>query len=173
MNNLVKRTKTSCIILGILLTLLGLAFFVNPIGATIFVTLCIGWAFLIGGVVTIVTYFANKSGTRTTADIVLGILEIILGILVLIWPGSFALYLFIMIGCIIFITGIFDIVEAISMPHEKGSNWGLWLAIGIITLIFGVMVFSSPWLFAEFVMIFAGVALVFDGITEIIVGVQL
>lgn len=173
LDSFVTRTKASCIILGILLTLLGLAFFVNPVSATIFVTLCIGWAFLIGGVVTIITYFTNRTGNRTIADFVLGILEVILGILVLIWPATFALYLFIMIGCIIFITGIFDIVEAIAMPHEKGSMWGLWLVIGIITLIFGVLVFSSPWLFAEFVMIFAGVALVFDGITEIIVGVRL
>lgn len=173
MGNLVTRTKASCIILGILLTLLGLAFFVNPISATLFVTLCIGWAFLIGGIITIITFCTNRSGDRTTADLVLGILEVILGILVVIWPGTFALYLFIMIGAIIFITGIFDIVEALSMPHEQGSMWGLWLALGILTLIFGVLVFTSPLLFAEFVMIFAGVALVFDGITEIIVGVRL
>lgn len=173
MDRFVTRTKVSCIILGIALTILGLAFFVNPVSATIFVTLCIGWAFVIAGVVTLVAYVRSPAGMKNAADLALSILEFVLGVLILIWPGAFALYLFVLIGVIIVITGIFDIVEALSMRNVVESRWGLWLALGIITLIFGVLVFVAPFAFAEALMIVAGIALVYDGITEIIVGIRL
>ena len=173
MNGLVTRTKVSCIILGICLTILGLAFFVNPIGATFFSVLVLGWVFLFGGIATIIAYCVNKSGSRSGADLAVGIIEAILGLLVIIWPGAFALYLFVLLGCIILITGIFDVIEAISRHGVEGSNWGLWLFLGILTVILGILTFVAPFAWAEVVMIFVAVSLVYDGITEIVVGVRL
>ena len=173
MNGLVTRTKASCIILGILLTILGLAFFVSPIQSTIFLALMLGWLFIIGGIATIISYCVQGKELRSGADLAVGIIETILGIFVVVWPGAFALYMFVLLGCIILVTGIFDIVEAISMHGVEGSQWGLWLFLGILTTVLGILTFWAPLMWAEVVMIFIAVTLIYDGITEIVVGIKL
>ena len=174
MNGIVTRTKASCIILGILLTILGLTFFVFPFQSTIVFAMILGWLFIVGGIATIISYATNQAGgTRSGADLAVGIIETILGILVVVFPGAFAAYFFVLLGCIILVTGIFDIVEAISMHDIEGSRWGVWLFLGILTVVLGILTFAAPLAWAEVVMILVGCSLVYDGITEIVVGIRL
>lgn len=171
-NSILRRTKTSTIILGILMLLLGLAFLVWPGATTEFFVLCCGWGFVIAGIATFIGYFAN-SETHSGWDIVLSICELILGILILAFPFFFTGVFIIFIGCVVIVTGIFDIVDAVSFHRVKGSLWGLWLALGILTLIFGLFMFFYPLVWAVTLIWLAGVVLVFDGITEIVAGAMM
>ncbi len=171
-NSYMRRTKSTTIIIGVLMLLLGLAFLVWPGGTTEFFVLMCGWGFVIAGIATFAGYFAKSEG-RSAWDIVLAVCEFVLGILILIFPFFFAGVFVIFIGIVVIATGIFDIMDAISLRDVKGSLWGLWLALGIITLIFGLCMFAYPIIWAVTMIWLAGVVLVFDGITEIIAGAMM
>ena len=172
-NTFLKRSKASVIILGIAMLLLGLAFFINPAEAILFVAYCCGRAFLFAGIFTCIGFFRAPKGERNGFEIFLAICEAILGLwLLLSAPAWGILYISIMIGCVIFLTGIGDIADACAMRSIPDSGWVLWLVLGIITVIAGCLAFLSPFLMAEVVMIVVGVTLVFDGITEIVMGIR-
>lgn len=173
MNGLVTRSKVASIILGICLTILGIVFFINPIESTVFLVSILGWVFVIGGIATFITYLRSPSDERSGADIFLGVVEIIFGAIVLFFPGMSIAAIAITIGCVIFMTGIFDIIESISLHNIEGSRWGFWLFIGIITTILGILTFVAPFAWIEVLMIYVAISLIFDGITEIIIGASL
>ena len=77
------------------------------------------------------------------------------------------------IGVFIFITGLADIYDAIQMNKLGGQRWGLFLALGILTTLFGIAAFVSPLVAGSAIIILIGIALIFDGVTEIIVGATL
>ncbi len=172
MDSVPTRTKASCIILGVCLFVLGILCLVNPIGAAFFVTLMLGWIFVAAGIATIISFGAFRDG-RSGADLFVGIVELVFGILVLIFPGVFAAYLFVALGWIILVTGLFDIYEAIMMHNVEGSKWGVWLFLGILTVVFGIITFMAPLFVAEVILIFAGCFLIYDGITEFVIGLLL
>lgn len=172
MNSSLRRTKTSTIILGILMLLLGLGFLIWPGVTTEFFVLCIGWGFLIAGIATFVGFFANAQN-RSAWDIVLAVCELILGLLILIFPLAFTSVLFIFMGAVVFVTGIFDVIDSVTLVGVKGSLWGLWLALGIITLLCGIFMFINPLVWAFALVWVAGFILVFDGITEIVAGAMM
>lgn len=168
-----RRTKASVIILGIAMLLLGLAIFITPTNGVLFVTLCFGWLMLFAGIATLIGHFRHNPADRGAVDLVLAILEVIIGLLVVIFPAWWVLYVMIIIGIMILITGIYDIVDAFAFRSAGAGQFALWLVLGILTIIFGIMVFCTPFVAAEAIMIVAAVALVFDGITEIVAGVRM
>lgn len=173
MNTLFRRTKASIIFLGIAMTLLGLAFFINPVDSILFVVSCCAWAFLFAGIGTLVGYFRHDPADRGAANIVLAILEIVCAIYIFFFPGWSTVALCVFLGCVIFVTGIWDVADALSFRKVEGSNWGLWLVLGIVTIVLGFLTLFAPFMMAEAIMIVAGISLVFDGITEIVLGVRM
>lgn len=173
MDNILKRTKTGLIITGIALTLLGIVMFMNPIGVTELVILMVGWIFLILGIVTLIDHIIHrKNGTSSATNAGAGIIEFILGLCILIWPGAFVGSLCVIFGIVVTLTGIGDVAESFSM-RKIGGRWGVALILGILTIIFGILVIIAPFAFALFAITFTGVVLVFDGITEIVAGIML
>ena len=173
MNTLFRRTKASIIFLGIAMTLLGLAFFINPVDSILFVVYCCAWAFLFAGVGTLVGYFRHDPADRGAANIVLAVLEIVCSVYIFFFPGWSTVALCIFLGCVVFVTGIWDVAEALSFRKVEGGSWGLWLVLGIITIILGFLTLFAPFMMAEAIMIVAGRSRVVDGITEIVLGVRM
>lgn len=167
-----SRSKTAMIVIGICLLVLGLLFCLEPAFGLKLVTLITGWAFVIAAVVTLIDFFVHKQ-TRRHIDILYALLELILGLVILLNPAASLVVVLTIIGVVIIVTGIADIADAVQFKSVEGSRWGVWLALGIITLLLGVIVVLMPLAFGITLMIIAGIALIFDGITEIIVGIQI
>ena len=58
---LFKRTKTTVILMGIALLVLGIAMFVSPIGATLLIVQVAGWTLAMVGVVTLLGCWARRA----------------------------------------------------------------------------------------------------------------
>ena len=59
-------------------------------------------------------------------------------------------------------------IRRLGLP---GAGWRM--VLGILTVVAGACVAASPFAMAELVMLVAGLALIFDGITEVIAGVKM
>ena len=99
-------------------------------------------------------------------SLILGILFIGAGIWVFMTPVSSYLALSILFSVTIFISGIFEIVYSISNRKEM-DNWGWVLTGGIIDLLFGLWLMSSPLLSIAVLPFVVGFMLMFRSIMAI------
>jgi uncharacterized membrane protein HdeD (DUF308 family) len=173
MDKILKRTKTGLIITGIVFTLLGIIMFMQPIVTLTFIVLIAGWVLIILGVVTLIDSFVHRND-RTSSPamgIIVGIIELLIGLCIVFSPTTFTWCLSLMLGIIITITGIGDVTEAFGMRKIGIGNWGLALAMGILTVILGLLAVVAPFIFAGAMVIIMGISLVFGGVTELITGI--
>lgn len=173
MNKSFKRTKATVIIIGIMLCVLGIAIFANP-GVTLqLVTLLLGWSLLIGGIAILVSAIAAHVPGFMSVSIWIGILLTLLGLCIVISPGFFVSYVYVLIGIVIMITGVSDCIEAYD-AKKLGLPFSAQAAVfGVISIILGLLVIAAPFSFAQFVTSVAGIALLVDGITEVVAGIKL
>lgn len=173
MDKILRRTKVTVILMGVAMLVLGIAFFVNPTSATLVVTLMLGWTLVIVGGVTLGNAFYHRLVVLSQLDLFIGALELVLGICILASPGFFVTYLFLLLGIIVLVSGINDITDAMAAKSMGLDSWKMSLGFGILTLLLGVLVIMAPFTMAEAVMMVAGIALVLDGVTEIVAGVKM
>ncbi|HEX5118609.1 MAG TPA: DUF308 domain-containing protein [Pseudonocardiaceae bacterium] len=122
---------------------------------------------------------------------VVGVAAIVLGVLVLVWPGPSLLVVGILFGIYLLVTGIMEIVEAFA-PHIPGSMRALNLIAGALCVVLGLICFRGAaesllllafwigfgWLLRGLSLISAGITarrgwLVFVGAITIIAGIVL
>lgn len=171
MTNRFARSKIIVIITGIVMVALGIAVFVNPIAAVEALVRIIGWVLVGFGIITLVSAFA-KGDPRENAptELVLGGICVVLGLFMGIGPGLFVTIVWTIIGIIVLATGVLDIIEA-GDARATGSPLALPATVsGVITALLGVIVIFAPLFSSGVVMLIAAVALLVDGITEIIFG---
>ena len=109
----------------------------------------------------------RQVGWKRYAEIGLGIIAIILSIAVFVRPGWTVLTIFYILGIILIIVGLEKIISGL---FEGGkSRWGT-VGLGVLALIFGIIVMAFPGGTAVAAIIFAGVGLLFAGISHVISG---
>lgn len=166
-----RKSKTSTIVIGIVLVLLGLVFCFAPEFTLAFITTLTGIAFLVAGIVGFVNYITQTE--KSVWDVLLGIVGVVLGLILLFQPQAAISFVLGIIGILIFLSGVVDIVDALQANKLGAPRWSLFLLLGIVTALLGVAVFVPPVFFRQAILVLAGIALVFDGVSEIVVGASL
>jgi uncharacterized membrane protein HdeD (DUF308 family) len=125
------------LIRGILLIIIGLLAFVNPLTWVIFV----GIYMLIDGMSMLFSGFGDQPpGQSRWPLIIVGVLGLIAGILILWNPGLGAITLTWVIAAWAIVVGILTVISAIRLREEIDNEW--WLIIsGVLAVIFGGLVF--------------------------------
>jgi len=135
-----------------------------------------GIAFIIGGIIELA--IAAVAPGWKWLYILIGIVSIIAGVLALIWPGETFLVLSAIVGWLLLFYGIIDIVFAFSTRHLEGL-WWMQLISGIIMVLLGFWAIApddatvSTYRGAVLLAVWIGVAALFRGISDIIVGFRL
>lgn len=99
-------------------------------------------------------------------SLILGILFIITGILVLRTPVESYLALSILFSVTFFVNGISEIVYSIS-NRKQLDNWGWVLAGGVVDMLFGIWLISSPLVSITVLPFFIGFMLLFRSFAAI------
>jgi uncharacterized membrane protein HdeD (DUF308 family) len=150
---------------GIAAVLFGLAALFWP-GLTLFVLVVFFGAYaLVDGIFALVAGIRGSGGFRWLL-IVEGALGVIAGLVALFYPGVTALVLLYVIAIWAIITGVLEVVTAISLRREIENEWLMGLG-GVISVIFGIILAVLPgvgllslvWLIGIYALIF-GIALI-------------
>lgn len=124
---------------GILLILIGILAFVNPLTWITF----IGVYTLIEGVSMLWAGISNDPAMeRRWPFILIGILSILAGIYILARPIIAGITLTIVIAAWAIVIGVLQIIQAIRLREEIDNEWWLILT-GALAVIFGVLVFAG------------------------------
>lgn len=148
---------------GVIAVIFGVFVLVNPAISAVSLVAAFGvYAVASGGI----TFFVGLFGSGDAGDramlAVQGILQVIVGVLVLAWPGISMISLLFAIIIHAFVGGIVAIVGAFQ-------NRDIWLGLsGVVSVLFGVYAFRFPGDGALAVLFAIGIYAILVGVTLII-----
>jgi len=162
-----KKRNWGHIVLGILLILCGLYFISAPLLTLVALTLFLGIALLIAGIYDAIFYFRYRGEPGVSVlTLIVGILNIIIAIFIFFEPLVMAPIFPWMIGISITVFGISEIIGAFQLRKLGMPAWGWAVFAGIMSILFGFLIFLNPLM----VPMFIGCFVVVNGITMIISG---
>jgi uncharacterized membrane protein HdeD (DUF308 family) len=100
-----------------------------------------------------------------------GVLAIVLGILMLAWPGITLSVFVALLGVYMFFDGIFALVATFH-AGQQGRSWWPYLLEGILSIGVGLLAFARPSAMALAVLILIAVRSIIVGVVEIGTGVS-
>lgn len=95
------------------------------------------------------------------------IFALLLGAILMLWPGSAILYLIIASGLLFIIPGLISLIEYVARDRAKHPDMPFPLA-GIGSLLFGVVLGTVPHFFVNVLMYLLGIILALGGIEQIV-----
>ncbi|EIV93357.1 HdeD family acid-resistance protein [Frankia sp. QA3] len=160
------------LVLGLAVTVLGLLLIFNPFATAGTLAVLAGVALVLSGIgETIAAARAeNSAGTAF-----FGILLILGGIVVLMWPGVTLRVLALLVGAILIITGVVRaLVTRASQSREVGGHGAVpSYALAAVSVVLGVLALAWPDATIVALAVIFGIQLVVTGVTEIALGLAL
>lgn len=141
--HLLSRNWGWILLRGILAILFGIAAFAWPLLTLRVLILLYGAYVLVDGVFSLIAAIKGGSFAPRWWLALTGLIALVAGIGVLLWPGLGALALLMIIGVIAIVRGILEIAGAISLRKHIEGEWLLVLG-GLASIIFGMVVLLFP-----------------------------
>jgi uncharacterized membrane protein HdeD (DUF308 family) len=144
MLNLMTQNWWAIALRGLVAVLFGIAAFMWP-GITLSVLAPLFGAYaMINGVFAVIEAFRRDvSRERWRPLLFEGVVSIVVGAMILIWPGLTAMGLLLLIAFWAIMTGVFEIITAVRLRHEIRGEWLLAL-IAILSMAFGLLLLAFP-----------------------------
>ena len=161
-----RNLKLHMYITGIVLIILGAMSFRYPLTALMSLGMMLGIGLCICGVNYLTGFYLYKP----VSFIFLGILDLLMGILLIVRPGITAFFIPYVIALWLFLTGFSRIGTSLWLGGAKISGWWLMLLNGIALIIFACLMCASPLISALSVVTVLAVGLIVFGILVIIEG---
>lgn len=160
-----KRFRIWAVLVSTCMLLLGILMIVWPEISAVSVCTVLGVLCIIMGVYELIRYFKlGFAGIFFRFDLSLGVCNILAGVLLLLHPHGAVAFLPVAAGIYLMVGGVFDIQLSVEMRRFGFKNWGVSLALGILTTIFAVCLLFDPFHGAAALMIYLGVSLIFSSI---------
>jgi uncharacterized membrane protein HdeD (DUF308 family) len=158
-------------LLAILFGVIALAWPRITIAAFVFV---FGIYALVDGVASLYSAVTrrNLAGADRGWLVLQGVLGIVVGVMVFIWPGITALILLVLIAAWALVTGVLQIVAAITLRREIRNEW-LLLIGGILSIIAGIILIVRPGVGALALVLVIGIYAILYGIAQLVLGFRL
>ncbi|MDB6017971.1 MAG: uncharacterized protein JWR19_2460 [Pedosphaera sp.] len=160
-DNNVRNFKGWFVALGVVLIVLGTIAIAAAVVTTLVSVMLFGWLLLLGGIIQSVHAFWVRPWSGLLLQLLIGVLNIIVGLLIVANPGASALALTLLMAAFFFVGGVFRIITAVR-DHFPGRGWALFS--GCINILLGVLIWAQ-WPASAFWVIglFIGVDLLFTG----------
>jgi uncharacterized membrane protein HdeD (DUF308 family) len=153
---------------GLVAIVLGVLLLAMPGASLKTVIYLFGVMVIVYGLARIVAGLRGRMESRS-AGVVGGVLAIVAGVAIVAWPELSALTLIYIIGGWAIATGVMDIVGAFSGASGAHRIWHAF--IGLVSVVFGLIVFLFPGDGALALLWLIGIYLVVMGFLRIVVGV--
>lgn len=162
----VKKASGWSIVLGILMIVAGVLAIGDSLVAGVVVVYFVAWMAIFNGVAQIVYGFRAHAGGRTVLEIILGLLYIVAGVYILMYPVGGLVALTAVIASFLVVYGIFALVLAFQLRPHRGWGWVLFDAI--VTILLGGLIFAHWPVNAEWVVgTLVGISFIVSGVSRL------
>ena len=173
MNNGINRAWMAIVLRGIAAILIGMLTFKWPnVSVGALVILFGGFVMLDGLLEVLVSMRAKAGGSDWGAALMLGLVEVILGLLIIMWPGMTARVVLLFIGAWAIIRGVLELYAAIQL-RKMIAGEALLATVGVLSILFGVIVFARPEIAAIGILWTIGVYLIVSGVLLVLLGMRM
>jgi len=158
---------------GFIAVLFGLAALLLP-GLTLnILVLLVGAFFFADGVMALIGAFGSRRvEEHWWAALFEGIAGVLIGLMAIVWPGATLGAMIYLIAAWAVITGVFEIVGAFRLRRTIANEWILALC-GIVSILFGLLLFVSPGAGAVTIAWILGAYAIFFGLLLLGLGYKL
>ena len=140
-----KTMRWTLITTGVIFIILGVLSLFYPLSSLLSLAFFIGIGFIIAGINHLVPYFTLRGDPLRPGWLLpQGIIDILLGVVMLMNIGVTALMIPIMLGVWMLIAGIFRCAASFRLKRIGIPRWWVMLISGLLTLLCGAAVFFSP-----------------------------
>ena len=167
MKELFKRTTTSIIISSVIAFIIGLIMAIVPNISLQVIGIIVGIYVIIHGVALIALDFMAHNIYIPFYGIMTGILSIIVGIILIAMPNALSTIFAIALGIWIVLSSV-NIISISITTRKEVSNWYLWLLLGIIDLICGIIILFNPFASSISIVVLGGIIIMVHSIVTII-----
>lgn len=152
--------------IGVLILIGGILAIVVPAAAALAADFILGWLALFVGALQLVHAYQTRKDPGRAWRVVSGILNVIVGALLLVFPLQGVLALALLFGALVLAIGIADMVLAFQLRPAAG--WGWVLAFGIVSAIAGALL-AATWPLNAFWVLgaYVGVSMISGGVWRI------
>jgi uncharacterized membrane protein HdeD (DUF308 family) len=154
--------------LGIIYIIGGVVAIAAPFIATLLVTVFVGAAIAVVGVLTIIQAWQVRSWGGFALQLIIGIVLLLGGIDIWWNPLTGAVTLTLFVAVMFIVKGVFQLVLAFRMrPH---NGWGWMIFAGLIAIAVGVLIFEQ-WPFSALYLLgtLAGISLIISGWCDVMI----
>jgi uncharacterized membrane protein HdeD (DUF308 family) len=180
MSNIISKIKGTVknwwvfLIIGVLLIIASVWIFRTPIESFINLAKIFSILILISGVFSIIFAFTNKDQIENWGLYLIGgILDVIVGIILLSYPGITLVVFSLFIGFWLMFRGFNIISTSLELKKVGVTDWGWILFTGILITIFAFMSIINPVIGASYLVFTLAFAIFLLGIANIFLSVQL
>ena len=160
------KSKVNGFMRAVIALAIGVMMVVSPANALTTVVKIIAAFMLASGVVSLVVGLKDKEKGSLPLMSFNALVDLVLGLLMFIFPGVIARFMIYLIGFVLLVFGIVQLLALISARRAVGMGFGMFILPIIVTLIGGFILFNP---FAESVMtMIAGAALIVYGASELL-----
>jgi uncharacterized membrane protein HdeD (DUF308 family) len=158
------------LIIGVLALILGVFMLANPMITYEMMTLLLGLALLIFGVIEMIVGIFSRNLFVSRAAVIIGaVLNIVLGILLAANPGIAALTLPLILGMWMLYQSFMIISYASDLKNFKVKGYGLTLFCGIVLLVLAILILLRPVAIGMMtVAVYIALSFIIYGLSEII-----
>lgn len=136
----------------------------------------VGGLFALSGLMAFIGYFSSKmnagSALRPVFPLV-GVGSLAFGTVLLVWPAMFKEIFMYVVGALLILVGIAQIWSLISHRKVAPMSFSLFLVPLLVVVASGVMIFLYPTESASLPFTVFGVAAIFYGVSELLLGIRL
>lgn len=158
---------------GIVLTVIGLLAVIWPQYSTLAVDICVGWLFLLAGLVGLAGAFYAPSTSDFIWVLLSAALSLFAGVLLLWHPVAGAISLTLVLVAFFLVEAIFQMAMAVRYRHDLPSSWGWLLVSGLVDLALAMLIGSGwPGTSAWALGLLVGVNLVSTGLAILVLALQ-
>jgi uncharacterized membrane protein HdeD (DUF308 family) len=156
---------------GVLAVLFGIAAIVWPALTFQVLLVLFGVFAIVDGIVSIVGGLQSAGRTRWTS-LLAGVVSVVIGVGVFLWPGVTALALVYFIAAWAILTGIMEVAGAIALRAEIEDEWLLAIA-GVLSVVIGLYLAAFPGSGALALTLVIGAYAIGFGVLLVIAGIRL
>jgi len=144
MFNLMTQNWWAIALRGLVAVLFGIAAFMWPHITLLVLTPLFGAYAMINGIFAVIEAFGRDvSRERWRPLLFEGVVSIVVGAMILIWPGLTAIGALLLIAFWAIMTGVFEFITAVRLRDEIRGEWLLAL-IAILSMAFGLLLLAFP-----------------------------
>lgn len=164
----IRRNTGWFIALGVALIVLGIIAVAAAVTATLFSVILFGWLLFFGGIIQAVHAFRVRPWSGLLLQLLIGILNVLVGLVIVANPGSSAAALTLLLAAFFIVGGVFRIVLT-AREHFPGRGWSIFS--GAINVLLGILIWLQ-WPASAFWVIglFIGIDLLFTGWWFVLLG---